>query len=463
MRKLEGASLRTYTRGLGVKVQTTWTQFKRSILIFTSIALILGPLSLMSQTVQAAQITSRSLTISSAIQSATGVTYTFNFTPGQVAAVQAFTIQLCTAAVGACTTGSVPAGVNISGGSISSLGGTWQGSPSGAAKDTTTSSAGPNAVDCTKSYDFCYTFTDGTNQTQTNHTITITGVTNPSTVGTFYARITTYTTTAYAAIVDSGNVAAATTQTFTVNAVVQESLTFCVGSVNGNSTTVESVTYALPACGSLPGSSLSLGTLTTADVSVSPVPTSQPANGDLNNGVAELTTNAAGGTTVSYNAVSQGSGAHAAALRVPSATCTAGTSYTDQCINSLTAGTTITAGTEDFGMAIPGINCHNVPSVVYTCSATAHSLTVQSPYYCTAADAGNTNGSFYNTDAGGQDAGPTTCTYAWDDSGTSETVATSSGVVGGEGLILEFAATPELTTPTGSYSAEANFVATPTF
>jgi hypothetical protein len=271
----------------------------------------------------------------------------------------------------------------------------------------------------------------------------------------------TYNSNNFTSPLDSGNVAAATTTNFQVSATVQEQLTFCVGAVAGASATVETTSYSLATCTGISGSSLNLGTLTSSDFSVSPVPTAQPYNGDNNNAVAELTTNAADGSTITYNAIQQSGTNHQGALRVPGATCSAGTAFTDQCINSIgsTAGT-ITAGTEDFGMTVAGVNCNNVPAGTYTCNGTTHNLTVNANYYCNATDAAT---SFSANDPGGQETGTTTCDYAWDETGTPETVATASSVVSGEGLIIEFASTPAVTTPTGSYVAEADFVATPTY
>lgn len=445
-----------YDKGVASHVQLVWARTKRLAYLSLSLGIIFGPLAFMGRTVNAAQLTSRSLTISSAVPAASGVTYTFNFTPATATAITSMTMQFCTSAIGTCTAPAGSLNVKTLGAGHIALT-NFEGTVSGLAQDTTTTTP----VDCTQVNDLCATWTDATAQTATNHTITLTDITNPN-LGTFYVRIVTYSGT-YTTVVDSGNVAAATTQTFTVNATVQEQLTFCVGAVNGTSATVEVVTYALPTCSSLSGSSLSLGTLSSSAVSVSPVSTAQPYNGDLNNAVAELTTNAANGSVISYNAVQQSGTNHLGALRVAGATCATGNSFTDQCINSVGATSAILApGTEDFGMTIPGVNCYNVPSSVYTCNQTTHNLAISSNYNCNSTDAASSFDSSY-FDTGGQTTSDTLCKYAWDETGTSETVATSSSVVAGEGLIMEFAATPELTTPTGAYAAQANFVATPTF
>ena len=438
-----------------IAIKSAGSYCYRSLAVFFSTSMLLLISLLLTQTVSAAQITSRSLTITSGIPSATSVTYTFNFTPGSAVAIASMTFQACTSAVGTCTG---PTGINIKSG-VASLT-NFEGTVTSLTQNTTTTTP----VDCTQTYDLCLNWTDSTAQTLTNHTVTVTGVVNPSTIGTFYVRLTTYSGT-YTTPVDTGNVASATTQTFTVNATVEEQLNFCVGAVNAASSAIESSTtgydYAIPTCTTMTGSSLSLGTLNSTYVSVSPVPTGQPYNGDQNNAVAELSTNASNGSTVSYNAVQQAGTNHQGALRVAGATCASGASNTDQCINSVgVTAATISAGTEDFGMAVTGVNCYNVPTTAYTCNGTTHNLTVATNYECNATDAAT---SFSSYDTGGAVTGTTTCSYAWDETGTSETVASSTGVVGGEALIVEFAATPSITTPTGSYTAEANFVATPTY
>jgi hypothetical protein len=72
----------------------------------------------------------------------------------------------------------------------------------------------------------------------------------------------------------------------------------------------------------------------------------------------------------------------------------------------------------------------------------------------------------YTTD-NGPVGGTTDQGYAWDDSGTSQTIASSAGsatkVIDDEAMILKFAATPSITTPFGLYAAQADFIAVPTY
>lgn len=442
-------------------VEKFYYQSKRVIILAAVTILTVAPLSFLNQTASAAQVTHRSLTISSAVPGQTGVAYTFAFEPSTTSTIQSMFFQSCTTAVGACT---APTGINMQSGSVSLTGGGFAGTVSALGQNTTDSTPA-----CNLTTNLCANWTDATNQTAgSSLQVFVTGVTNQaaSTCSgnancTFFVRMITYSDNAYTTQVDYGTVASSTSQTYTVNATVEEQLSFCVGSVNGASATVETVTYAVPTCSTLSGTSLSLGTLETGETSVSPIATGQPLNGDNNNGLIELNTNASNGTSISYNAIQQSGTNHDGALRVPGATCSAGNTYTDQCFNSIgSTAAYITAGTENFGMTTTGVNCANVPGGVYTCNATNHNLSANTQYDCNASDNAT---SFSSFDAGGTTSSATTCKYAWDETGTSEPFASATTVVAGEAMFVEFAATPEITTPTGAYTAEASFVAVPEY
>jgi hypothetical protein len=62
-----------------------------------------------------------------------------------------------------------------------------------------------------------------------------------------------------------------------------------------------------------------------------------------------------------------------------------------------------------------------------------------------------------------QIAGPTAASYAWDETGTVTQIASSSTIVNNEALILKFAATPAITTPTGAYTAKSDFICVATY
>src|SRR6185312_509577 len=135
---------------------------------------------------------------------------------------------------------------------------------------------------------------------------------------TFFIRITTFSDAAFSTQVDAGVVASSTTQLFTVNAAIQEVLSFCIGS-----TTIDDADTTTPAtCGTITGTSLDLGVLDSSHVNISPVTAIN--HGDGNNAMAELSTNAFNGTTVAYHAVQQTGTNHQGTLRVVGANCNAG-------------------------------------------------------------------------------------------------------------------------------------------
>jgi hypothetical protein len=375
---------------------------------------------------QAAQITKRALYISSAKPSASSVTYT----------------------IGASTSGSDT--TNFTGAGGYTITG-WQD-----ATAFTRDSSNTNDCDGTaQTTTICLSRSSASSSEDTTHShkIVLTGIANPSTANTtFFIRMTTYTNATYTGgtITDTGTVASAVTQTLTVNAAVAEVLNFCVGS-----TTVDDDTTTVGAsCGSIGGTSVNLGTLDTTAVNVSPVSSSTNTGNDRN-GVAMLRTNAANGSVISYDAIQQSGTNHVGTLRVSGASCNAtDTDLTDQCIRAQgsTQGT-FTAGTERFGMTIAGTNCANATSI-YTCSygsGTEH-LVPSSNYvgktgaFC-ATNACNTSGNG----------------FAWLDTGSSTQIASSTTVVADEALVLKFAATPSITTPFGSYAAQTDFIAVPTY
>lgn len=401
----------------------------------------------------AAQITSRSLTLSTAVPSATAVIYTYAFTMPSTANVQSIQFQSCTTAVGACT---APTTQNIN-----------QGSQQGTNTFTSTTAFTRDATGgggCTPANNvLCVKRTQATNETGAK-TLAWNTQTNPATVNTaFYVRITIYSDTGWSSSVDTGTVAAAIVQNLTIQANVAEILNFCIG----NTTVTDDVTSPGADCTAISGTTVNIGTLDPSIVNISPISTN---GGNSTNGVAMLRTNAQNGATVSYRAVQAITGTnHLGTLRLSGATCSAASGlgtgsggtppaasgpYTDSCIDA--AGATqnpFTAGIEQFGMTISGVNCRSTTS--YTCSYSGgtNNLVQQTNYI-----GGANTTTFGATAAKG---------FAWDESGTTQLIASSTGStikqVDDEALILNFAATPSITTPFGSYTVQADFIAVPTY
>lgn len=417
----------------------------RFILVVLAMAFLFTAVTLNSQKATAAQLLSRSLNISTAVAGASA-NYTFTFTTQTSASAQTMTFQACTTPLGTCTTPS----------SFSWLGATfasqnnWQG-----ATNFAIDSSGANGCTATAN-NLCLRRVDATSQTNTSRDITINGVTNPNSSNySFYVRINIFSDAGYTTGTDYGTVASSTAQTLTANAAVQEVLNFCVGSTLINDATTAVSANSPDYCNGISGTSVDLGTLDSGNVSVSPV--SGVSNGNSRNGVVMIDTNATNGASINYDAIQQSGTNHKGTLRVVGASCNAGNVSTDPCIDAV-GGTksTLTPGTEKFGMSIAGVNC-GIASNFYTCNfgAGTYNLSRTTNY-------NNTGGNTYGTDNGQVNA-TTAGQYAWDESGNPVTVATSSTIIGYEALIVKFAATAALTTPTGSYSAQTDFIAVPTY
>lgn len=216
--------------------------------------------------VSAAQVTNRSVELSSSSVSATGVTYKVNFTAVQAAG--AFVVEFCsnTPVLGqSCTP---PTGFTSATVSTPTAGFTAAGTTN---KVTVTGTI--NASDVVS--------------------VDVTGITNPSTTDPLYARIVTYTdgtdaagyTSANPDVVgahkDDGGVAIAITPTVGVSGAVLETLTFCVSK-------------ALPtaSCAGADSPVLTLGETVGSVVALS---SSAVSTGVLN---TQISTNAVGGAVV---------------------------------------------------------------------------------------------------------------------------------------------------------------------
>jgi hypothetical protein len=427
------------------------------------------------------QITSRSLTLSSGVPSATGVTYTFTFSTATAGVIQGLKFVACTNAVGTYPGGSctAPAGMTASGdgfdnAAFASKSG-WAPSSSDFAADHTGVNeciASPNVL--------CAKRTDSSSETSSPHTIIFNTIKNPSTTVAspngvaFYVGIYTYTTNTWAngTNTDFGATASAVVQTLSASAAVAEILQFCVGSTTVDDTS----TLISNDCSSLAGTSLNIGTLDTSTINISPVGVD---GGDSKNGVAMVRSNAGNGVVISYDAIQQTGTNHQGTLRINGSSCNTtgdpgadgnGNTKTDPCINAAgPAQTPFIAGTEEFGMTVAGVNNGSTSS--YSCQ---YGYTVPTPTgSATPIVAGNTcdlmPDSTYlgkGTNAADADYG-TTNGFAWDETGTSRIIASSSSStikqVDDEALIMKFAATPSITTPFGTYTALTDLIAVPTY
>jgi hypothetical protein len=423
---------------------------------------------LLSQNADAAPLTSRSITLSSSKLSQTSVTYSVSFNVTSTTNILGIALEICQNSpllgLSCTTTNGISATPN-----------------SGTINVTKTGTGGTIAFNTTNSVNngrLLLSHGTGFTSVLAGETITFSfTATNPSgtassagTAGTFYGRIATYssaagaqnyTSTAPGTHIDDGGVAMATANQLTISARVQEQLQFCVGGTTVNDATTSVSTdcsVAFTGSGTC-GNTVDLGVVDNASSYVSPV--SAATNGGNGcNGAAMVRTNAANGVVVTYFPEPDTSGTNFTRdLRVVGATCDGTASNTDRCFNSGASQTTLTAGTEEFGMTVAAINCGSTTSYTCTFTTPAYNLVRDAAY-----DGNGAN--TYVTDTGAV-GGTTNGGYAWSASGTATTIASSAGsstkVVDDETLMLKFAATSNITTPTGSYSVVSTYVATGTF
>lgn len=409
----------------------------------------------------AAQLTNRSVNISSAVPNATGLTYTYSFTTQTSATIQSIELEMCTSAI-IGTTCTPPAG--CTGGANNCVNAGTEASRSGWNTTTPTTFVrnATGAGGCAPANNvLCLDRTDTDSETAGARTLGWNTQRNPNTPNTtFFMRITLYSDSAWATTVDSGTVASSTSQTLEVSAYVAEVLNFCVGS-----TSIDNGTSSVgAACANISGTTVNIGVLEDGVTNVSPV-TLATYNGNNLNGVAMIRSNAINGATVSYKSIQQTGTNQLGTLRIAGASCSATvTDATDGCIQA--QGTTqgaLDAGAatgDRFGMTIAAINPASTTSYSCTFAAGTCNLVRDANYDGTGANT-------YPTTDINQVTGATAAGYAWDDSGTSDEIASSTGsaskVIDDEAMILKFAAYSAITTPFGTYTAQADFIALATY
>ncbi len=275
---------------------------RRAAYSLSSLGLLLGIVApaALPAFVSADVLTSRSITMSSAIPSATSVSYELKVTTTTaIAAAGGMFIEFCSDSplIGAACTHPSMSVASVSSGA------------NGTASDF--DSSGDHAT--------IEWIAGGSGATAGAQDITFTGITNPSATGTFYARITTYagapdyaSATSLGTVADSGSVALSTNDQFGVTAYVMESMTFCVskGDIGhiGALTDVSTTTAPTEDCGAtatggcgtyhtgcVVDPTMTLGQKVGGSGSVLALDTSNVSTGSV---YAQLSTNASGGASV---------------------------------------------------------------------------------------------------------------------------------------------------------------------
>jgi hypothetical protein len=402
------------------------------------------------QSARAVPFTNRSLTLSNNtnVGSAATTTYTFSVQvpTGGNTGLRGVEVNFCTTPLfGSCT---APTGMSVTSSTIGTT------SPVSGGTLTSNNTGTPNSALASSGTAPQVRFQWASNQTLTlpqTVTFIFNNIQNPTTAGTFFARVgffgngdTTYTT-----VTDSGVVAQSVQAATNVQFRVQEILQVCTGATTvdsalgalgtGNTCDVAGITGYL--------STVNVGVADPTLVRVTPVASGGTTQGNATNGFVLVRTNASNGTSIQYRSVVNNSGFD---LKVAGAACAQNpsTSTSDFCINSApvtqTAGavSALVAGTEEFGMAVPFVN--------RTAGGATTAVTVDGNYDGT----GSTGGTCVT--------GTGVDCWAWAGS-TTATIGSASGPIDDEALILKFAAATAFTTPSGLYQANLDLFAVSTY
>lgn len=412
----------------------------------------------LSSSASAGQLTNRSAAINDSVINSTDVEFRFDYDLINTAATKAGIIyQFCTTPLGTCT---LPTGMNVQTANTHDSQNGW---PSNGTAFAPVSEAA-NVGDCTlntNTYMICYSRDEGVATAITGGAVdhTISGITAPSAIQSVYIRISIYSDDDFGSgdILDQGTVAVAFVDQLTINGRVQERLDFCVAAIDDTDT----VPVNVSTCSGLTDSNVDIGVIDDGSIAVAPV-TNTPTNGsDDDYGILMVNTNASGGVVLGYYAedptsVSGGDTDQLKSFRVVPTDCNATASVTtDQCFVSASnagSGSTITQGTEMFGMYIPCVDQNDGSR-----STTANLTTVNGAYN------GSDNSTSTVADCENETFTSGTATVAWNTGSSADTLISSTSVVDDEIVKLRFAATASSTTPTGSYTVVTTYIATPTF
>jgi hypothetical protein len=439
------------------KVNSTYLLLA-GLLLVSLLASTLGSIS----SANAASFTTRSLSLSRNTNAGSTATTTYSFSvtvPSTgTTGLRGVEINFCTTPLTGSCTG--PTGMSVTSATIGTT------SPASGGTLTSSDNATANtALASSNTNTRQVRFQWASNQTLTlpqTVTFDIANIQNPTTAGTFFARIgffgngdTTYTT-----VTDSGTVAQSVQAATNVSFKVQEILQVCAGAttVDDSVTTLAGSgggTVAGDTCDSVGVAgyltAVDLGVADPTLVRVSPVASGGTTQGNATNGIVMVRTNASGGATIRYRVIQDNSSGDLKVAGATTCTLSGGRSTvaTDVCINStdLTqadgTGSAIVAGTEEFGMSASYVN--------RTAGGTTTAVSADANY-----DGTGTSGGSCTAATG------VNC-WTWGYDGSADTIGSSSGPIDDEALILKFAAAAALTTPTGLYQVNMDTFAVATY
>jgi hypothetical protein len=388
-----------------------------------------APTQVSNRSIELSDASPSGTTITTGVGSGTNVKYELKFTPATQAG--SIVIDFCQNDPILADPCTAPSAMNASTATITNVAGTL----CGTGWTITASATQIKLADDASTHDIL---------PSTVQTCDISGITNTSTVGTFYARMYTYAGTGwgtYASVtnlgnyVDYGGMAMSITPAITITARVQETLTFCVTTkdpgVAGAGWTAPNDCSSADIAANPPNLTLGHGSPTQI------LDTSAVDRADV---YTQLSTNATHGATVrmrNSNLLCGGLSADGGATcAIPGVGSVAG--------NSNTAPAAITQGTAAFGVFVSngyaGLNAANETN-----------------------DLANTN---YNDNIHTTSPG---YFYGMDDSGTGVTSQYGDSIVNVSSPVyhaqnhLVFGATAALTTPAGIYTANLSLICTGQF
>ncbi len=416
-----------------------------SLIIQAAVVAVAMLLPMLGSQASAAQLTARSVTATRSTVSSTAVQLTFAYTPPANTTL-GIKYEFCTTPLGTCT---APTGT----------GATWKGTQvsqtiPGIAFTISSADTGGCLAVANIAYTTCASRASGSaNSGSTNYNHVLNGFVFPNAKQTVYVRIQMYTGAGFTTPSDNGNVAFAITDSLLVTGRVQERLDFCVASLDAAAALPANV----PACVLLASTGIDIGVIDNSTLTaVSPVLGANGNGADNKYGILMTNTNAVNGTSISYYPESNpGATNQVRSFRQNASTCSVTTtSTTDSCfISSATTGAVLVVGTESFGMQIPCID-----RAAGATTTNFQTGTVPTAY-------SNTDNT-YTASAGCQNlsGGDTGIKFAWDDTGTPATIATSAvGPIDNEIIKVRFGAEAAATTPVGNYTVSTSFIAAPIF
>jgi hypothetical protein len=243
----------------------------RRVVAWAGVGSIAASTLVASTAMAAPQLTQRTALLGNSKAGAT-TTYDFSFRPATTATIKSIKFQVCTSPLettscSASNSSSLSGGSFVAGSSTAPFTSNWAAGSGGLAATAT-------------AFYVKYTTGDSLANT-TTYTVRLSGVVNPNVANTqFYTRVTTYTDDTATTEQDFGAMAVSTGTEIDVNANVQESLQFNVGSSG--------------TCGSITGSSVNIGNNPGTDNVL------QIGTATAGTSVMCVNTNASGGYVISY-------------------------------------------------------------------------------------------------------------------------------------------------------------------